>query len=51
MRNPDFPRPGAGRDRLLDQEALKDTILGGDYYFFPPFEKKTEPWTWKLPPA
>jgi hypothetical protein len=51
MRNPDFPRPGAGKDRLLDQEALKEEILGGGYYFVPALEKKTQPWTWKLPTA
>jgi deferrochelatase/peroxidase EfeB len=49
IRNPDFPRPNAGIDRLLDQQALKETILGGGYYFVPALEKKTQPWTWKLP--
>jgi deferrochelatase/peroxidase EfeB len=49
IRNPNFPRPDAGIDALLDQQALKETILGGGYYFVPPLEHKTQPWTWLLP--
>jgi Dyp-type peroxidase family len=49
IRNVNFPREGAGADKLLDQALLAETILGGGYYFVPGLEKKTEPWTWKLP--
>jgi deferrochelatase/peroxidase EfeB len=47
MRNNDFPTQGAGVDPLFGK--VGETILGGGYYFVPPLEKKTEPWTWKLP--
>jgi Dyp-type peroxidase family len=47
IRNPDFPEPGSGVDDLFGR--LGETILGGGYYFVPPLEKKTEPWTWRLP--
>lgn len=47
MRNKDFPIPGAGVDPLFAK--VGETVLGGGYYFVPPLEKKTEPWTWKLP--
>ena len=47
MRNSDFPFPGAGIDPLFGK--VGDTVLGGGYYFVPPLEKKTQPWTWKIP--
>lgn len=49
IRNNDFPFPDAGVDPLFAK--VGETILGGGYYFVPPLEKKTEPWTWKLPAA
>lgn len=48
LRNPDFPAPGAGEDALLSG-TLTEQILGGGYYFVPPLEHKTKPWTWQLP--
>ena len=47
MRNKDFPTLDAGVDPLFAK--VGDTILGGGYYFVPPLEHKTQPWTWKLP--
>jgi deferrochelatase/peroxidase EfeB len=49
MRNNDFPTQGAGVDPLFGKVAA--TILGGGYYFVPPLEHKTRPWTWLLPEA
>lgn len=49
MRNKDFPALDAGMDPLFTK--VGDTILGGGYYFVPPLEHKTQPWTWKLPAA
>lgn len=49
IRNNDFPSPGAGVDPLFAKVGEK--ILGGGYYFVPPLEHKTQPWTWKLPAA
>lgn len=48
IRNPDFPAPGTGEDALLFG-TLPEQILGGGYYFVPPLEHKTKPWTWHLP--
>jgi deferrochelatase/peroxidase EfeB len=48
LRNPNFPRPGAGIDQLLFG-ALSETVLCGGYYFVPPLEESTKPWTWRLP--
>ena len=45
LKNPNFPRPGAGVDRLL---AFDHAICGG-YYFVPPLENGNEPWTWTIP--
>jgi Dyp-type peroxidase family len=47
MRNKDFPTLDAGIDPLFTK--VGDAILGGGYYFVPPLEHKTQPWTWKLP--
>jgi deferrochelatase/peroxidase EfeB len=47
MRNPDFPTQGAGVDQLFGK--LGEQVLGGGYYFVPPLEHKTQPWTWKVP--
>jgi deferrochelatase/peroxidase EfeB len=49
MRNTNFPSPGAEVDPLFAK--IDETILGGGYYFVPPLEKKTEPWSWTLPSA
>lgn len=49
MRNKDFPTLDAGVDPLFAK--VGDTILGGGYYFVPPLEHITQPWTWKLPAA
>lgn len=48
MRNPNFPHPGAGVDRLL---AFDTRVLAGGYYFVPPIRRKDQPWSWILPPA
>ena len=47
LRNPDFPTQGAGVDPLF--EKVGEKVLGGGYYFVPPVEHRTEPWTWRLP--
>ncbi len=47
LANPDFPRPGAGVDRLRQFER----VLCGGYFFVPPVETRTKPWTWMLPAA
>lgn len=49
MRNKDFPTPDAGIDPLFSKTG--ETILGGGYYFVPPLEHKTRPWSWVLPDA
>lgn len=46
IKNENFPRPGAGKDRLL---AFDDPVLCGGYYFVPPIEHRARPWTWVLP--
>jgi deferrochelatase/peroxidase EfeB len=46
MKNEHFPSPGAGKDRLL---SFENVVLCGGYYFIPPIEHRTEPWTWILP--
>lgn len=45
MRNPNFPRPGAGHDRIL---AFDQALCGG-YYFVPAVSDRNRPWTWVLP--
>jgi deferrochelatase/peroxidase EfeB len=49
MRNKDFPVPDAGLDPLFSK--VGEAVLGGGYYFVPPLEHKTRPWTWILPEA
>lgn len=49
MRNPNFPFPGAEVDPLFSK--VGEQILGGGYYFVPPLEHKTRPWSWILPEA
>jgi deferrochelatase/peroxidase EfeB len=49
MRNKDFPVPDAGLDPLFSK--VGEAVLGGGYYFIPPLEHKTRPWTWILPEA
>ena len=45
MRNTNFPRPGAGLDRIL---AFDQAVCGG-YYFVPAVSDRNKPWTWVLP--
>jgi deferrochelatase/peroxidase EfeB len=44
--NPDFPRPGAGIDRLRQFDTH---VLAGGYYFVPPLDNEHKPWTWHVP--
>lgn len=44
--NPDFPSPGAGPDLL---RSFESAVLCGGYFFVPPVETRTRPWTWMLP--
>lgn len=46
MRNPNFPNEGAGPDRLFQFE---NRVLAGGYYFVPPLEHRTRPWSWIIP--
>jgi Dyp-type peroxidase family len=48
LRNPDFPSPAAGDDRLLFH-ALQEQVLCGGYYFVPPIAHRRQPWSWVLP--
>lgn len=45
IKNPNFPRPGAGVDRIL----MFDRPLCGGYYFVPSLANRNQPWTWVLP--
>jgi Dyp-type peroxidase family len=45
--NEDFPHPGTGVDAFRRFE----TVLGGGYYFVPPLEKASQPWSWIVPPS
>lgn len=46
LTNPNFPRPGAGVDRL---RSLDTAVLAGGYYFVPPLDDVRQPWSWHLP--
>lgn len=46
MRNPNFPTEGAGPDRLF---KFENQVLAGGYYFVPPLEHRTKPWSWIIP--
>jgi deferrochelatase/peroxidase EfeB len=46
MRNANFPSEGAGPDRLFQFES---GVLAGGYYFVPPLEHRTRPWSWIIP--
>jgi deferrochelatase/peroxidase EfeB len=46
MNNPNFPRPGSGIDRL---RAFESRVLCGGYFFVPPLEHPTLPWSWLVP--
>lgn len=48
LTNPNFPRPGAGVDRL---RAFDTTVLAGGYYFVPPLDAAHQPWSWHVPSA
>lgn len=43
--NQDFPRPGAGVDRLRTFES----VLCGGYFFVPPLSNRCQGWSWVLP--
>jgi deferrochelatase/peroxidase EfeB len=43
--NPNFPAPGTGVDSLRAFEH----VLAGGYFFVPPLQTATQPWTWALP--
>ncbi len=45
MNNADFPTPGAGLDRIRE---FDQKVICGGYYFVPPREHKTQPWSWRL---
>lgn len=45
MINPDFPQPGTGVDRL---RAFDQQVLVGGYFFVPPLQYKTKPWSWMV---
>jgi deferrochelatase/peroxidase EfeB len=44
--NPNFPRPGAGVDRLRQFDTH---VLAGGYYFVPPLDDERRPWSWHVP--
>lgn len=44
--NPNFPRHGAGVDRLRQFDTH---VLAGGYYFVPPLDDEGKPWTWHVP--
>lgn len=46
MKNENFPRPGAGVDKLIEFDTR---VLAGGYYFAPPLSNKAQPWSWILP--
>ncbi len=46
LTNPDFPTPGAGVDAL---RGFETAVIAGGWYFVPPLEHKTQPWTWLMP--
>lgn len=48
INNPNFPRPGAGIDRLRQFDTH---VLAGGYYFVPPLDDERKPWTWHVPGA
>lgn len=48
MFNRNFPRPDAGNDALA---AFFSGTLCGGYYFVPGIARRTEPWSWVVPPA
>lgn len=48
LTNPNFPRPGAGIDRL---RAFDQHVLAGGYYFIPPLQTPDQPWSWYIPAA
>ena len=45
--NADFPHPGAGQDALRSFEH----VIAGGYYFVPPLDHVTRPWSWIVPNA
>src|SRR5439155_23900501 len=47
INNPDFPRPGAGRDQL--KERIEQLVIAGGYFFVPSLQASTHPWSWLLP--
>jgi deferrochelatase/peroxidase EfeB len=47
INNPNFPRPGAGIDRL--RELFESRVLCGGYFFVPALEHPNLPWSWIVP--
>lgn len=41
----------AGVDQLQAFDAFDQSVLSGGYYFVPRLEKRSEPWSWYLPPS
>ncbi len=46
MRNPDFPEPGRGNDRLLNRDT---EVAGGGYYFVAGLEHSQDPGSFLVP--
>ena len=46
MRNPNFPAQNSGPDRIF---RFEKQVIAGGYYFVPPLERRTQPWSWILP--
>lgn len=49
INNPNFPRTGAGQDRLLFGGAVNPQLLVGGYYFVPPLAKHNDLSSWVIP--
>jgi len=46
MRNVNFPLPDSGVDRIF---RFEKQVNAGGYYFVPPLERRTQPWSWIVP--
>jgi Dyp-type peroxidase family len=47
INNPNFPQNGAGRDLLLER-FVQPRLLSGGFYFAPPLQKASQPWSWVI---
>jgi deferrochelatase/peroxidase EfeB len=45
--NAEFPVPGTGVDQLRRFES----VICGGYFFVPPLDSPSQPWSWHVPPA